>query len=286
MKEALLAFLRVPERPDPPPGSEGTLTVFRASRRFLALSAIQWGIKQASALFGIVLSLILLGGRVPFVSFGGLEAVMERTDQVRVGPLSVEGSVGDLVGLIELFAIAGYAVQFVFSAALLKLGWEMRWYMVSDQSIRIREGLLKLHERTMTIANIQNMAVRQGPIQKLFGLSDLEVRTAGGGSGGEGSSQGKESDQLHVGRFRGLENAEELRDRIRAALSRHRDAGLGDPDEDAEEHPDEETSEPGATTPASRAPVVVPARDDVLAAARALLEEARRLRASAEGATG
>jgi membrane protein YdbS with pleckstrin-like domain len=273
VKEALLAFLRVPERPDPPPGSEGTLTVFRASNRFLALSLVQWGIKQVSALVGIVISLVLLGGGLPFVSFGGLESVLEQSDRVRVGPLSVEGSLGDLVGLIELFAIAAFSVQLVFSLALLKLGWEMRWYMVSDQSIRIREGLLKLHERTMTIANIQNMAVRQGPIQKLFGLADLEVRTAGGGSGGEAANAGKETDQLHVGRFRGLDNAEEVRDRIRAALARHRDAGLGDPDED---HHDDEHD---------RGEVAAEPREGgALAAAQALLAEARRLRTAAEAA--
>ncbi|HVS16095.1 MAG TPA: PH domain-containing protein [Thermoanaerobaculia bacterium] len=269
MKEALLAFLRVAERPDPPPGSEGTLSTFRASPRFLALSAIEWGLKQAGALFGIVLSLTLIGGGLPFVSFGGLESALEQDGRVRLGPLSVEGNLGDVVTLVELFAIGAFAVQFMFGAALLKLGWEMRWYMVSDQSIRIREGLLRLNERTMTIANIQNMAVRQGPIQKLFGLSDLEVRTAGGGSGSEGSSQGKGHADLHVGRFRGLDNAEELRDRIRAALARHRDAGLGDPDEDGD-HPEDEPAADAASDAGA------------VEAALALLEEARSLRAVVE----
>jgi hypothetical protein len=271
VKEALLSFLRVPERPDPPPGSEGTLTVFRASPRFLALSAIEWGLKQAGALFGIVFSLTLLGGGLPFVSFGGLDSALERDGRVQLGPLGVEGSLGDLVTFVELFAIGAFAVQFVFGAALLKLGWEMRWYMVSDQSIRIREGLLRLNERTMTIANIQNMAVRQGPIQKLFGLADLEVRTAGGGGSAEGGGQGKGHADLHVGRFRGLDDAEEVRDRIRAALSRHRDAGLGDPDEDAE-----------AAEAAERGGGVVGAVPSALDAARELLEEARRLRAAVE----
>lgn len=281
MKEALLAFLRVPERPDPPPGTEGTLTVFRASKRFLLLSAIVWGIKQVSALFGIVLSLVLLGGGLSFVEFGGLEAVLAEVDEVRFGPLSIEGSVADLVGVIELFAIAAFAVQLVFSAALLKLGWEMRWYMVSDQSLRIREGLLKLDERTMTIANIQNMAVRQGPIQKLFGLADLEVHTAGGGSGGEGANQGKHTDPLHVGRFRGLENAEELRDRIRNALARHRDAGLGDPDE---EHDEDDSEADRGVAAAGEAGAASPPEGGALAAAHAVLEEARRLRHAAQAA--
>jgi hypothetical protein len=105
--------------------------------------------------------------------------------------------------------------------------------MVGEQSLRIREGLWSLREQTMTIANIQTMIVRQGPLQRLLGISDLEIHTAGGGasSEGDGGDAGSTTSPLHVGRIRGIEDATGLRDRIAAQLKRHRGAGLGDEDD-------------------------------------------------------
>ena len=139
--------------------------------------------------------------------------------------------------------------------------------MVSEESLRIREGLVSVREQTMTVANIQNMNVRQGPVQRLFGIADLEVHTAGGGNSGEavedGGAGGK---QLHRGRFRGLEDAQGLRDRVRAALVRHRNAGLGDPDES------HELEEPEASRDSERV------SEGLVAAAARLAREARALR--------
>ena len=75
--------------------------------------------------------------------------------------------------------------------------------MVSDESLRIREGLVRVPEQTMTVANIQNMRISQGPLQRLFGLAEFEVHTAGGG--GKATEDDKSATRnLHVGHFRGL----------------------------------------------------------------------------------
>jgi hypothetical protein len=279
MKHALLRFLRVTERPDPPPGSGPTLTVFRASERFFYLGAAGWLFKQIGALAGLLFSLALFSGA--FVGMAGLDAVrdwMDGVGRVRFGPLEVEGDLMDLVSVVELFAFGVFVVQLVVSAAFLRLGWEMRWYMVSDESLRIREGLWTIREQTMTVANIQNMAVRQGPIQKLLGIADLEVHTAGGGATSEGSESGDKT--FHVGRFRGIDDAEGLRDRLRLALARHRDAGLGDPEDVHEAHDVHDTGEP-ATGPGSPS-----TSGELLSAAAALRDEARALRAAAQAAFG
>jgi membrane protein YdbS with pleckstrin-like domain len=279
MKGLLLRFLHVTERPDPPPGSEPTLTVFRASERYFYLSAVGWLFKQVGALVGLLFSIVIFSGGVAgFAAIDSVREWMDGIERVRVGPLEVEGELLDVVSVIELFAFGAFVVQFLIGAALLRLRWEMHWYMVSDESLRIREGLWRIHEQTMTVANIQNMAVRQGPILRLFGLADLEVQTAGGGSTPEGQPQGK---SMHVGRFRGIEDAEALRDRLRRALARHRDAGLGDP-EDVHDLHDSHDHEGGARVPAAPAP----SGGDLLAAAEALREEARALRASAQAAYG
>jgi len=98
----------------------------------------------------------------------------------------------------------------------------------------------------------------------LFGLAELEVHTAGGG--GKATEDDKSATRnLHVGHFRGLEDAWALRDRLRGALARHRASGLGDPDEDRSPPPDDRD--------------VSPARG-LLPAAETLLAEARRLRAA------
>lgn len=285
-KQRVLRFLRVAERPDPPPGSEPTLTVFRASERYFYLGVVGWLFKQVGAFLGLLFSVALFSGG--FVGLAGIDAVrgwMDEVERVRIGPLEVEGDLLGLVTVIELFAFGTFVVQLVASAVLLRLAFEMRWYMVSDESLRIREGLWRVHEQTMTVANIQNMSVRQGPLQKLLGIADLEVQTAGGGAPPEGGHQPGKS--FHVGRFRGIDDAEGLRDRIRRVLARHRDAGLGDPEDvhDHDAHDSHEHDAAGGQPP----PPATPAPHgggEVLAAAVAMREEARALHAAARAAFG
>jgi hypothetical protein len=118
------------------------------------------------------------------------------------------------------------------------LDYKRRWYLVTDRSLRIREGVWTLHERTMSFANVQNLEIRQGPIARLLDLASLEVRSAGGGGQARAGGDAKHSglgDDLHVAHFRGVDNAEEIRDLILARLRGIRGAGLGDPD-DARDH--------------------------------------------------
>ena len=77
----------------------------------------------------------------------------------------------------------------------------------------------------MSFANLQQVEVKQGPFQRLLGLADVRVRSAGGGDHGEA-----EGEPLHTGLFHSVENAEEIRDLILARLKAFREAGLGDPD--------------------------------------------------------
>jgi hypothetical protein len=76
----------------------------------------------------------------------------------------------------------------------------LRWYVVTDRCLRVRGGILNVHEITTTFANIQEVRLSSGPLQKLLGLADVEVHSAGGGSG-------KGSSDSHVARFEGVDNA-------------------------------------------------------------------------------
>jgi hypothetical protein len=278
VKRALLRFLRLAERPEAPPGAGPTLQVFRASRRQFQLQAALWGLRQLVTAVGIVVSLIFLGAfeaaATGMRTNPALERLAERVFDLSWGELQTRFvQVWPYVALIEGLAIAGFVLNVWLGWSFLRLDWEARWYMVSDESLRIREGLFRTHERTMTVANIQNLSVRRGPVQKLLRIADLEVHSAGGGArpaGAQGRRQSVGAD-LHVGRFRGVDDAEGLRARIQAAMLRHRDSGLGDPDD---VHPPA-LAEVGQQEAAQ---VAAPTTADQLeAAARELRDESRRL---------
>ncbi len=248
-KRFLLWLFQVDERPAPPPGSPESLRVFRASPRYFGYSVLKWGLGQTFALVGLVGSAIGL----QFLEFfedraAGAAAWFRFTEAA--APL-----------LIVLFL-----VQFVTSFSVLRLGYEMRWYMVSDRALRIRYGIYSLREQTMTVVNIQNMAVKRGPLQRLFGIADLEIHTASGGG-----SDDDDEDSLSRGLLQGLDNAEEVRNLLLASLRQTRDAGLGDPD-------DPPTASAVPATPTRAAAPAAGDRGSVLAAAQELLTEARALR--------
>ncbi|REJ80100.1 MAG: hypothetical protein DWQ30_13465 [Acidobacteria bacterium] len=278
MKRLLLALLKVPERPSLPPGPEGSVDCFRASRRFLAYTVLKWGLKQLGAVISLVVSLAFLTG-FQWGPFGAIEPMRELAEEdISIGVLgfvSVDTTMGDLLGVIESFAIGAFLIQLVVSGFFLKLAWELRWYMVSDTTIRIREGLVRLKEQTMTMANIQNMSIRQGPLQRLFGIYDLEVQTAGGSGSGMGSEGNPTAENLHVGKFRGLRDAEALRRRLRARLALHSDSGLGDPDEAARADARRRAAAGRGAGAAGRPGVDLGV---ATAAASRVLEEARTLR--------
>lgn len=132
----------------------------------------------------------------------------------------------------------------------------------------------------MTFANIQQISVRQGPLQRLLGIADVEVHTAGGGSPDEGGGG------MHTGYFRGVADAEAIRNTIRDRVREYRDAGLGD---DALPAAPGRRDPPPSGRPASRvaphgrlAPTPESA-GSALSAARSVLEEARALRAAVKG---
>ncbi|MBQ91337.1 MAG: hypothetical protein CL441_08000 [Acidimicrobiaceae bacterium] len=278
MRAKVLRWLRVSEQPAPPPNAGPSLRVFRASRRYLTVRRIQWTLAQIGGLIGILFSLSFFsGGELPVFFINGeappeeVLGVVDRVQEVvrRVSDriLGVEVGGAQIFLVLESLAITGYVIQLLFSGFLVTLRWELHWYMVSDESLRIREGLWKLREQTMTVANIQNMKIKQDPLQRLFGLAELEVHTAGGGGKSDEGEGGSDSN-LHVGHFRGLENAWAIRDQLREQVARQRSAGLGDPGE----------AGPVAAL-APETPGGQPSRP-LAKAAQALLAEARQLGAS------
>jgi membrane protein YdbS with pleckstrin-like domain len=197
----LRAVLRYPAEPADPYGSAGSVRVLSASPRYLAYRMVTlWA--RLLGVFAIEELLLhrAIRGDALFIAKAGLF-------------LAIVGIPGLI---ISLFTYAEY---------------KARSYKLSDQALRIREGLFTVRETTMTYANVQNVSVSRGPVQGLFGISDVVMKTAGGG-GGDPRTKGFVPD-LHVAHFRGLRNADEVRELVLALLKKTKDAGLGDGDDAA-----------------------------------------------------
>lgn len=228
-----LRFLRVPPEPQPPPGSPPR--VFRAAPNFFRYRMAGWALTQLLAVGGLIWAIF-------FIRW--------------VGNSGAPRHVVWLLQIGEAFGWLALAFEIIVGWMFVRLDYEMRWYMLSDRAIRIREGITTVREKTIVLANIQNIAVKQGPLQRVLGIADVEVKTAGGGSSGEMDAK-TGGEAMHVAYFRGVDNAEEIRDLLREGVRRQRDSGLGDPDEPEQ-----------------------PADDDVASATSELLAEARRLRSA------
>lgn len=169
-----------------------------------------------------------------------------------------------LIYLIEFGALLFFLLQIPLTYAAVRLWFEQHWYIVTDRSLRIRTGIFQLQESTMSFANLQQVEVQQGPLQRLLGLADVRVQSAGGGNSHK--EPGHRGDSLHTGVFHSVDNAQEIRDLILERLRRFRETGLGDPGESSVAptplHPsDSETAESAAALAAAR---------DILAETRAL----------------
>jgi membrane protein YdbS with pleckstrin-like domain len=249
LQERLMRLLKVPPVPRPPDGEAGTVRVFRAAPAYFRYIALSWVIKQIGAFIGLL------------VSLGFVTGMRQTFDDPTVSFWLVVG---------ESLIWIGFLLQLPASWLMLRLDYDLRWYIVTDRCLRIREGLLHVREQTLTFANIQQISVQQGPLQRYFGIADVEVRTAGGGDSGQDKQQtGTLGQSMHVGYFRGVDNASEIRDLLRARVGRHRDAGLGDPDD--------ATPELAPETDAAPAPAAVTLLEaaNELGAAAAELRQAR-----------
>ncbi len=219
----LLRLLRVPPRPHLPAGDPGSARVFRAAPNFWRLQLLKWSLQQAVTLAGF----LVFAGAL----FAAPETVLfDRRGRTRSVP--VQDMLAWMRG-IEVLAVGIWVIQLPITLALRRLDYELRWYVVTDRAARLREGIVSLTEMTFTLVNVQDIRIRQGPLQRALGLADVELRTAGGSEApvGAGAHGGRHGRNLHLARFSGVANAEEIRDLVLERMRRVRDAGLGDPDD-------------------------------------------------------
>ena len=92
------------------------------------------------------------------------------------------GSVGTEVGFGGALVVAG-----VGGAIALALAYEFAYYQryaytFTDDTFDIESGVLNRREREIPYGRIQNVDISRNVIQRLLGLSAIDIETAGGGS--------------------------------------------------------------------------------------------------------
>ncbi len=241
LKSLVLRCLHLPARPpNPPEGGYRVVQVFRASPRWLSYRLVLWWISAGMTALALGIGII--------------------------GTLLAHKPI---IAAILMLVIVAEVVVLVFSWFCVRIEYDLRTYVVTDRSLRVREGAWTFKEMTLTYANVQNVQVLQGPLQRMFGIQDLRVDTAGGGGGMKGEGQGSTGHNVTLA---GLENAHEVRDLILSYVqTASRGSGLGDLDD----------PEHAATARSSG----LPASSSVIEALRAMQKSAQSLRQSAERRT-
>ena len=74
----------------------------------------------------------------------------------------------------------------VIGAVLQTLSVRHLGFLVRDHDITFRRGVIARSSRTIPYNRVQHVAVDRGPVERLFGLATLRLRSAGGDIGIEG----------------------------------------------------------------------------------------------------
>jgi uncharacterized membrane protein YdbT with pleckstrin-like domain len=208
-KATVLRLALVPAQPHVPMGSEESVRVFNAGRNYFTLRIMLWGMVNGA------IALVLLG-------------LFAFSFAPKLSPLA-----RIIIQTLVACAAGIFLASLPLTYFLQRLNYEMRWYIVTDRSLRIRNGVVWLQEMTMTFANIQGIRVSANPIERWLGLTNVEVESAGGGAahGAGATSSG------HVAKFEGVDNAELIRDLLVNRLRAYRDSGLGEKTVETKEPP-------------------------------------------------
>ncbi|MFC4735840.1 PH domain-containing protein [Bacillus daqingensis] len=76
-----------------------------------------------------------------------------------------------IFGVILLFALAGGFVSW----------WKFEYMLLPDE-LQVKQGLIVKRNRFIRRERVQSIDINAGPIQRIFGLVEVKIETAGGGS--------------------------------------------------------------------------------------------------------
>lgn len=108
-----------------------------------------------------------------------------RTVRQWVGALAAGGAAAIFGGGMRftVFLIIAGILVVVFSAVWGFLSWRATRYWTSVGAFHLRQGVLQKNERTVPLDHVQSVDTVQGVVQRLFGVVEVRVETAGGTAG-------------------------------------------------------------------------------------------------------
>lgn len=171
--QPLWQALRVTPEPPAPIANAQLRQVLRPSHRAHQLHLFKWAVAQLSALVGvlvIVFAIDFTQWLPEYLSF--LDAFARLGDYTTYIPARWRW-----VGI--LLTVGGFLAQLPLSFFTLWAERRTTWYVITDQGVQLRHGLWTVHETSLRFANIQHVTLKQGPLQRLLGLADLVLTTAG-----------------------------------------------------------------------------------------------------------
>ncbi|MDP3502684.1 MAG: PH domain-containing protein [Myxococcales bacterium] len=138
-----------------------------------------------------------------------------------VGVIALIAKLGALGWALAALLVLFEVVVVSFTLVATRVDYELRFFLVGDRSLRVSEGAIVRREVTLSYANVQNLEVTQGPLERLFGFQNLTVTTAG-------ADQTEGLENSHSVTLVGLDDAEAVRTLILGMLHQTKDAGLGE----------------------------------------------------------
>ena len=126
-----------------------------------------------------------------------------------------------LIGLllIPLSIVFVLAIATIFFVAV-RVRYDTTWYAITDRAMRIRRGIWTIRETTVSFENVQNVSVKQGPLERYFDIASVTIETAGSGSTGNSVT--------NQAKIEGIRDAQQIRDLILKRLRETKTTGLGD----------------------------------------------------------
>lgn len=147
--------------------------VLKPSRRAHQLHWLQLIAAQLSAFAGLILVLSAFDVTQWLPRpFGFVQVFVEFGDVNRYLPMEWQW-------LGFTLTIGAFLMQFSITIASLWAEWRTTWYVVTDQGVQQRTGFWTIHETSLRYSNVQQVVLKQGPVQRLLGLGDVVLSTAG-----------------------------------------------------------------------------------------------------------
>jgi putative membrane protein len=104
-------------------------------------------------------------------------------------PLAVLGAVAVLGGGVSAESLTRLGVYAVLAACIAGGVGYARWastrYSLDERSIGLRRGIVQRQQAAVPLERISSIDTVQGPVHRLFGVTQLEVHAAGGGQAPE-----------------------------------------------------------------------------------------------------